>query len=234
MIKLNFWRRLVVNLIYALGIFVMIILPAIFGIREIYGSIEFVEGNTLALNWAVSGVLILIVFAILYIKWFRKWFHRKLIGLQVRDELGIMPVKGLVGIIADRLLRTLELVYPFTITLLTLYVCKYAFGYQYEVFNKLYEFNIILLYLAAAGFGVMLTGDFIKIHFMQRQEVDNKLNLKAKANKQQLKELRKADKNALRALAIERQLAELREGTVIPPELEEPEELIPPEAPESP
>ena len=220
MIKLNFWRRLSVNLIYLLGISIMILLPAFFALREIYNNIEFVEGNRLALNWAVSGALVLIVWAIIYVKYFRKLFHRKLQALAVRDEIGIMPVRGVIGMTIDRFLRTVEFVYPFVVTLLGLYVMKYAFGYQYEMFEKLYDMNIILLLLAVAGFFVMLIGDFVKVNFMQQQEVEDKLNLKAKTNKLELKELKKAKKASLAALAIERQLALLKEDT---PEIVEPD-----------
>jgi len=208
-IKLNFFRRLLINIIYSIGFIVMIGLPAYFAIVEIYSNIEMVEGNRLSLNWAVAGSLFMVFFAIIYVKYFRKWFHRKLIGLQVRDELGIMPVKGIFGIVSDRLLRTLEYVYPFGITLLMLYVSKYMFG-QFEVFQKLYDMNITLLYLSIAGFGILLTGDFVKLAMMKKQEIINKLNLEAKSNKQELKQLKKQNKRAMRALAIEKELEELK------------------------
>jgi len=131
-----------------------------------------------------------------------------------------MPVRGVIGMTIDRFLRTVEFVYPFVVTLLGLYVMKYAFGYQYEMFEKLYDMNIILLLLAVAGFFVMLIGDFVKVNFMQQQEVEDKLNLKAKTNKLELKELKKAKKASLAALAIERQLALLKEDT---PEIVEPD-----------
>lgn len=210
MIKLNFWRRLVVNFIYAIGLSVMLLLPSYLAVKEVLANIEFVEGNQLSLNWAVSGVLILIVFGLIYIKYLRKVFHRKLQSLSVRDELGIISTRGVLGIIIDRLLRTIEFVYPFVVTLVMLYIAKYAFG-QYEVFGNLYDMNIFLLYMASAGFGFMLIGDFIKVYFMGCQEVDDKLDLKAKTNKLELKQLKKANKNAMRALAIERQLALLKE-----------------------
>ena len=210
MIKLNFWRRLVVNFIYVVGLSIMLLLPAYLAIVEVLANIEFVAGNRISLNWAVSGVLILLIFGLIYIKYLRKIFHRKLQSLSVRDEIGIMPVKGIFGIIMDRLLRTIEFVYPFVVTLGILYIAKYAFG-QYEVFGNLYDMNVFLLYMGLAGFGVMLIGDFIKVHFMQCQEVDDKLSLKAKSNKLELKQLKKANKNAMRALAIERQLALLKE-----------------------
>jgi len=120
-----------------------------------------------------------------------------------------MPVKGIFGIVSDRLLRTLEYVYPFGITLLMLYVSKYMFG-QFEVFQKLYDMNITLLYLSIAGFGILLTGDFVKLAMMKKQEIINKLNLEAKSNKQELKQLKKQNKRAMRALAIEKELEELK------------------------
>lgn len=187
----------------------MILLPAYLAIVEVLNNIEFIEGNQLSLNWAVSGVLILIIFGLIYIKYLRKVFHRKLQSLSVRDELGIISTRGVLGIVIDRLLRTIEFVYPFVVTLGILYIAKYAFG-QYEVFENLYDMNVFLLYMGLAGFGVMLIGDFVKIHFMKCQEVDDKLNLKAKSNKLELKQLKKANKNAMIALAIERQLALLK------------------------
>lgn len=198
-----------VNFIYIIGLSVMILLPAYLAIVEVLNNIEFIEGNQLSLNWAVSGVLILIIFGLIYIKYLRKVFHRKLQSLSVRDELGIISTRGVLGIVIDRLLRTIEFVYPFVVTLGILYIAKYAFG-QYEVFGNLYDMNVFLLYMGLAGFGVMLIGDFVKIHFMKCQEVDDKLNLKAKSNKLELKQLKKANKNAMRALAIERQLALLK------------------------
>lgn len=219
-IKLNFWRRLAINSIYSLGLLIMIGLPAFFGIKEIYSHIEMIEGNRLSLNWAIAGAFIMLIFAFIYIKYIRKIFHRKLQALAVRDELGILPVKGILGIVTDRLLRTIEFVYPFGITLLILYVCKYMFG-QYIVFSNLFDMNVILMYFAIAGFGVMLTGDFIRIEFMKKQEIDNKLNLQVKSNKQELKQLKKQTKRALMALDLERQLAELK-GTTNIPEDEEP------------
>jgi len=188
----------------------MIGLPAYFAIKEIYDNISFLPGNRLSLNWAVSGAFIMIVFAILYVKYFMKWFHRKLIGLQVRDELGIMPVKGILGIVSDRLLRTIEYAYPFGITLLVLYVSKYMFG-QYQVFAKLYDMNIVLLELSLVGFGILLIGDFIKLAMMKQQEIINRLNLQVKTNRLELKQLKKQSKKAMAALAIERELKELKE-----------------------
>jgi len=49
-IKLNFFRRLLINIIYSIGFIVMIGLPAYFAIVEIYSNIEMVEGNRLSLN----------------------------------------------------------------------------------------------------------------------------------------------------------------------------------------
>jgi len=151
----------------------------------------------------------MIGFGFLYVRYFRKWFHRKLIGLQVRDELGIMPIKGIFGIVSDRLLRTIEYVYPFGITLLMLYVSKYMFG-QFEVFQKLYDMNITLLYLSIAGFGIFLIGDFVRIAMMKKQEIDNRLNLELRSNTQELKQLKKQSKQALLALAIEKELEDLK------------------------
>lgn len=210
-IKLNFWRRAIINSIYILAILIMFGIPAFFGIKEIYNNIEFTEGNKIGLNWAISGVLIMSVFGILYIRYFRKWLHRKLIGLQVRDELGIMPVKGFLGIITDRILKTLEYIYPFLITLIMLYVSKYSFS-QFIVFEKLYDMNIILLYLSFAGFGVFLVGDFIKVEMMKKQEIINRLALESRANKLELKRLRKNDKRQLKALELERQLKILKDS----------------------
>jgi hypothetical protein len=133
--------------------------------------------------------------------------------------LGIIPIRGVLGIITDRLLKTIEYVYPFTITLLMLYVGKYMFG-QYEVFKKIFDMNIFLLELSIAGFGILLVGDFVKISFMKKQEILNKLNMEVKSNKQELKQLKKQKKKAMLALAIERQLAELKETT----DLDEPED----------
>lgn len=208
-IKLNFLRRLLVNSIYGLGFIVMIFIPAFFVIREVYSNIEYLPGNQIQLNWAVAGILFLIGFGILYIKYFRKWFHRKLIGLQVRDELGIMPIKGIFGIVSDRLLRTLEFVYPFGITLIMLYVSKYLFS-QYELFQNLYDMNMVLLYLSIAGFGIFLTGDFVRIAMMKQQEIINKLDMETKSNTLELKELKKQSKKALQALAIEKELEDLK------------------------
>jgi len=219
-IKLTFLRRLLVNGLYFLGFGVMFGIPAFFGIREIYNNIQFVEGNILALNWAVSGVFIMIIFAVLYIKYMRKWIHRKLIGLQVRDELGIMPIKGVAGIISDRFLRTLEYVYPFTITLLILYVSKYMFG-QYDVFEKLYHMNTVLLYLSIAGFGLFLIADFVKISLMKKQEVETKLGMNAKKDKLELKRLSKQNKQQLKALELEKQLNDLKTTLTAVPEVEE-------------
>lgn len=212
MIKLNFWRRLLVNFIYLIGLGIMILLPAYLAIKEIYENIQLVPGNQIKLNWALAGVIILIMFAGIYIKYLRKVFHRKLQSLAVRDEIGIMPAKGILGMITDRLLRTIEWVYPFVVTLGLLYIFKYAFG-QFDVFSKLYDMNVFLLYMGLGGFGVMLLGDFVKVNFMQRQEIDDKLDLKAKSNKQSLKELKKAKKKALEALAVEKELALLKEET---------------------
>lgn len=209
MIKLNYFRRLFINTIYAIALFIMFGIPIFFGIKIIYENIEYVDGNRLALNWAVFGVFIMTIFGIIYIKYFRKWFHRKLIGLQVRDELGFMPVKGFLGVITDRILRTLEYVYPFFITLIILYISKYMFG-QFVVFEKLFELNVKLLYLALAGFGIFLVGDFTKIEMMKQQEIINRLNIKTKSDKLELKKLKNNNKRQRAALAIEKELEALK------------------------
>ena len=208
-IKLNFIRRLIVNALYFLGFAVMFGIPAFFGIREIYSNIDLVPGNTLALNWAVSGVFIMIIFGLLYIKYLKKWSHRKLIGLTVRDELGVLPTKGIIGMITDRLLRTIEYVYPFSITLVALYVGKYMFG-QYIVFEKLFKMNIILLYLSIAGFGLFLIADFVKMALMKKQEMDNILDTEAKADKLEIKRLNKNSKKQIKALELENKLKSIK------------------------
>lgn len=210
MIKLNFYRRLLVNAIYGLGFLIMFGIPVITSIDIIYNNIEYVDGNRLQLNWAVAGVFILIILALIYVKYLRKVFHRKLIGLQVRDELGIMPVKGIMGMITDRLLRTLEYVYPFTITLVILYISKYMFS-QYEVFSKLFDLNTILLYLSMAGFGILLVGDFVKMTMMKQQEVLDRLDMTAKQNKLEIRRLEKSNKRQLKALELEKELKRLKE-----------------------
>ena len=134
-----------------------------------------------------------------------------------------MPVKGVMGIITDRLLRTIEYVYPFFITLLMLYMSKYMFS-QFQVFEKMYDMNIILLYFASGGFGLFLIGDFVKIAMMKQQEVMNKLGLKAKMDRLEIKRLKKNNKAQKRALEVERELAELKGlPAIVPLPEEEPE-----------
>lgn len=208
--KLNFKRRLVVNLLYLLAFAVMFGIPIFFGIREVYKNIEFVPGNVLSLNWAVAGVLIMIVFAIIYLKYIRRLFFRKLQALQVRDELGMLPAKGIIGVIFDRFLRTLEYIYPFLITLLMLYVAKYMFG-QYEVFEKFYDMNLLLIYLTCAGFGIFLVADFVKISFMQKQQIEDKLDTDARTTELEYKRLKKNSKKQKKALELERKLQSLKD-----------------------
>ena len=50
MIKLNFYRRLLVNAIYGLGFLIMFGIPVITSIDIIYKNIEYVDGNRLQLN----------------------------------------------------------------------------------------------------------------------------------------------------------------------------------------
>lgn len=146
----------------------------------------------------------------IYVKYLRKIFHRKLQSLAIRDELGVMPIKGFLGMITDRLLRTLEYVYPFIITLMILYISKYMFS-QYEVFNKLFDLNVILLYLSIAGFGILLTGDFVKTEMMKQQEVLDRLDMTAKQNKLEIRRLEKSNKRQLKALELEKELKRLKE-----------------------
>ena len=112
--------------------------------------------------------------------------------------------------ITDRLLRTLEYVYPFIITLMILYISKYMFS-QYEVFNKLFDLNVILLYLSIAGFGILLTGDFVKTEMMKQQEVLDRLDMTAKQNKLEIRRLEKSNKRQLKALELEKELKRLKE-----------------------
>ena len=208
-VKLSFIRRLVVNLIYSGGFTIMFGIPIYYAVNIVIQNIEYEAGNKLSLNWAVAGAIILVFWGLLYIKYLKKIFHRKLTGLQVRDELGIMPVKGVLGIVVDRLLRVIEFVYPSFITLLLLYVSKYAFS-QFIVFEKLYSLNVKFFYLSLIGFGVLLVGDFVKISMMKKQKIEDMLSDKAKQNKLELKRVKKLDKKTLRAIEIEKKLEILK------------------------
>jgi len=104
-----------------------------------------------------------------------------------------------------------------------LYMSKYMFS-QFQVFEKMYDMNIILLYFASGGFGLFLIGDFVKIAMMKQQEVMNKLGLKAKMDRLEIKRLKKNNKAQKRALELERELAELKGlPAIVPLPEEEPE-----------
>ena len=68
----------------------------------------------------------------------------------------------------NRFIKTIEYIYPFTMTLLFT-ILKLIFT-QYDIFEKLFSLNILLIYVLGTGAVIFLVADLVKISMMNKQK----------------------------------------------------------------
>ena len=178
------------SLVYLFGFAISFVTPVVYVGLLIKDNIQFVEVNSLVVGSVFVAVIALLLLLVVYIKWIKKLFYRKLNAMAVCNELGIISAKPPVW---NRIIKTIEYVYPFTITLLFIYLLKELFV-QFPVFNKLFTLNIILLVVFGVGSVIFLIGDLIKISMMNAQKVEDDLSGEIKKDKLYLRRVKQNNK----------------------------------------
>lgn len=206
MIKLSFRRRFILGIIQSIGFLVTFGVPVLYLAMLIKNNIEYVPSEQVKLNWVFGIIAAMFVLLIIYIKLIKKWFNRKLQALAIVTELGAISAKP---IIFNRIIKTLEYVYPFIMTLVFLYGMRLLFS-QYRVFTQLYTLNLLLLALVATGAIIFLISDAVEISMKNEQKAEDLLRNENKANVKKLKALRKNKVAALKALEVEKEIERLK------------------------
>lgn len=206
--RLNLKRRFLSGLIYLFGFLISFLSPVIYLGIIIKDNIQFVNVDKLKIFSIFAGFIALLILFFVYIKWIRKLFYRKLQAMAVVNELGMFSSKPPLW---NRIIKTVEYMYPFTITLLFFLILKILF-LQYPIFEKLYGMNILLLVVLFIGSVVFFIADLVKISMMNQQKVEDDLSGEVKKDKLYLKRIKKQKKAELAALEIQKELEELKRG----------------------
>lgn len=204
--RLNRKRKFFLNLIYFLGFLISFGIPFAYLGIIIKDNLQLQAGNSVVINSAFIGFGGMILLFLVYIKWIKKLFNRKLQALAVVNELGMYSAKPPLW---NRLIKTIEYVYPFTMTQLFFTILKLIFT-QYSIFEKLVNLNILLIEVLGTGAVIFLIADLVKISMMNRQKIEDALSTELKKDKLYLKRLKKNRKAELRALEIQRELEDLK------------------------
>ena len=204
--RLNRKRKFFLNLIYFLGFLISFGVPFGYLAIIIKDNLQFQEGNSIVINSAFIGFGGMILLFLVYLKWIKKLFNRKLQALAVVNELGMYSAKPPIW---NRLIKTIEYVYPFTMTLLFFFILKLIF-IQYDIFESLFRMNILLIEVLGTGAVIFLVADLVKISMMNRQKVEDTLESELKKDKLYLKRIKKNRKAELKALEIQRELEALK------------------------
>lgn len=208
MIRLNFLRKFWLFLINLAGLLVSIGIPLAFVVNAIYSSIEIetVDKPKVAFSFVAAGLMLILM--IVYAKWIKKLFDRKLQALAVVNEIGMYSSKP---VIWNRLLKTLEYVFPAIVMLIFVRGLRVVFS-LYPIFDQLYRINVWFIILLAIGSVIYLVADFVKIAFMNRQKVEDELSSELKKDKLLLKRASKGQEEEIEALRIKRQLQQLQDS----------------------
>jgi len=206
MIRLKGFRRLLVGAIYALALLVTIGIPLGYLALIVNENLVFAEVNRVIFNRAIIAFGCMTLLAIIYLKWIKKWFNRKLQAIAVVNELGMYTSKSH---IFNRILKTIEYTYPFVSTLVFFLLLKTLF-FQYPLFEDLVHLNKILLIVMGSGGIIYLIGDLVRVSMTNAQKVEDTLDLEMKKDKLYLKRLRQEKRKENEAMVIQRQLEALR------------------------
>lgn len=206
MIRLSLRRRFLLGLVYLFGFLISFVTPLVYLGFLIKENIEFVNVDKVLVSSIFGILIILLLILFVYIKYIRRLFHRKLQAMAVVDEIGMYSAKSPVW---NRIIKTIEYFYPFTLTLLFFFLMKTLF-IQYPIFGKLYTMNILLLIVLGVGSVIFLIADLIKISMMNKQKVEDTLSSEIKKDKLYLRRLKKQKRTELAALEIQRELEALK------------------------
>ena len=204
--RLNTKRKFFLNSIYTLGFLVSFGIPMFYLTNIITENIKYQDGKSIVINIALVGFIGMIIMLLVYLKWIKKVFNRKLQALAVVNELGMYSSKQPIW---NRFIKTIEYIYPFLTTLLFFSILNMIFT-QYEIFSTLTKMNKLLIQLLISGAVIFLIADILKINMMNKQKVEDTLDSEIKKDKLYLKRIKKNKKAELRALEIQKELDDIR------------------------
>lgn len=204
--RLNTKRKFFLNSIYTLGFLISFGIPMFYLTNIITENIKYQDGKSIVINIALVGFIGMIIMLLVYLKWIKKVFNRKLQALAVVNELGMYSSKQPIW---NRFIKTIEYIYPFLTTLLFFSILNMIFT-QYEIFSTLTKMNKLLIQLLISGAVIFLIADILKINMMNKQKVEDTLDSEIKKDKLYLKRIKKNKKAELRALEIQKELDDIR------------------------
>lgn len=208
MIRLNFWRKLGLFMISLTGLFISVGIPLVFLLHTVYTNIEIETVNKPKITYSFVAAGLIILILLVYAKWIRKIFNRKLDAMAIVNELGAFSSKP---VFWNRILKTIEYILPAVVTLLFLTGLKVAF-IGYPIFEHLHNLNIYFIILLAVGSIVFLIGDYLKVHFMNRQKIEDDLGSETKKDTLRLKRLKKGNSKEREALLIKQEIQRLQDN----------------------
>lgn len=204
--RLNTKRKFFLNSIYTLGFLISFGIPMFYLTNIITENIKYQDGKSIVINIALVGFIGMVIMLLVYLKWIKKVFNRKLQALAVVNELGMYSSKQPIW---NRFIKTIEYIYPFLTTLLFFSILNMIFT-QYEIFETLTKMNKLLIQLLISGAVIFLIADILKINMMNKQKVEDTLDSEIKKDKLYLKRIKNNKKTELRALEIQKELDNIR------------------------
>lgn len=204
--RLNTKRKFFLNSIYTLGFLISFGIPMFYLTNIITENIKYQDGKSIVINIALVGFIGMVIMLLVYLKWIKKVFNRKLQALAVVNELGMYSSKQPIW---NRFIKTIEYIYPFLTTLLFFSILNMIFT-QYEIFSTLTKMNKLLIQLLISGAVIFLIADILKINMMNKQKVEDTLDSEIKKDKLYLKRIKNNKKTELRALEIQKELDNIR------------------------
>lgn len=202
--RLSFGKRLSVFMISLVGFLISVGIPAGFLIHIIYDNMEITNKKTI--NISFIGVFVMLLVLIIYVKWIKKVFDRKLQAMAVVDELGLYSARP---VLWNRLLKTIEYTFPAGLMALFLFGMSKAFT-PYSIFKDLFGISIWFLVFLTAGSLIYLIGDYVKLGLMNKQKIEDTLDVELKKDKLYIKRLKQGKEKELEALLIQQQLEKLK------------------------
>ena len=156
--RLNTKRKFFLNSIYTLGFLISFGIPMFYLTNIITENIKYQDGKSIVINIALVGFIGMIIMLLVYLKWIKKVFNRKLQALAVVNELGMYSSKQPIW---NRFIKTIEYIYPFLTTLLFFSILNMIFT-QYEIFSTLTKMNKLLIQLLISGAVIFFNRRYIE------------------------------------------------------------------------
>lgn len=183
-VRLKIWQKIIYYALLLVGWFVTVGIPLLILLDKLvieYWHIEKARFSfiTMFAIGIIGGLLLLFL---------KRWYDRKLQALAVASELNAI---GMTSPLIKWLLVFLQFAVPLGVVTALIYAFHYIQLPNYTLFIQFYGFFI-------GGFIILVANDYLKIHFLLQNEVQQQVKLDEKKDNLIIKQTLKVNRKRLK------------------------------------